>query len=399
MAKKKEELTDELTDQPENESVEIDAQEIMESVKLKPDDGTPLKSASKDLYEEFNAFLKKRADIDQDTGVIDFIPSGIQLLDAILGGGFPIGALSMIIGQPGSGKSMLAFQILASAQRKYEGNLLGAVLDSEESTTQIRLAQLGVVNPRINPYRELTVEKVFKYLEALSLFKREKEILDVPSVVVWDSVANTLSEKEFEAEDPNAVIGYKARLLSMLVPKYVSKCTKSNICWIAVNQLRDKIKMGIFPEEKELKFMKGQKTLPGGNVLKFNAFHLIDIKVSKIVDPDKYGFEGVEAKVRCIKNKAFTPNIEITMIGSFTNGFSNFWTNYQMLIDTKRLNSGAWNHLINLPDKKFRTKDAETLYNSDPEFVDAFDAAVDEAIKTEYIKKYNPEAFQDDNKE
>jgi RecA/RadA recombinase len=321
------------------------------------------------------------------------------LLDAILGGGFPVGAFSMIVGLPASGKSTLAFQTLANAQKVNQGKILAAVLDSEEATTQVRLAQLGVVNPRINPHRSLTVEKVFKYLEALSLFKAEKNILELPSVVIWDSIANTLSEKEFEAEDPNTVIGYKARLLSMLVPKYVSKCAKGKICWIAVNQLRDKIQMTPFPQENELKFMKGGKTIPGGNILKFNAFHLVEVKVSKPLDPSKVGFDGVEVKVRCVKNKAFAPNIEIKLLGSFTNGFSNFWTNYQLLVDTKRLNAGAWNYLVNLPEKKFRTKDAEHLYETDPEFVDAFDDAVSDAIQTDYIDKYDPKIKRDDSEE
>ena len=79
------------------------------------------------------------------------------------------------------------------------------------------------------------------------------------------------------------------------------------------------------------------------------------------------------------------------MVGSFTTGFSNFWTNYNFLKLTKRLNSGAWNFLVSLPDKKFRTKDAPELYNTDDEFKVAYDTAVKEAIQTEIIEKYNPE--------
>ena len=355
------------------------------------------KDKTKKLYEEFSSFLETKADITADIGEKDTISTGIDLLDAILGGGFGVGALSIIVGQPGSGKSMLAIQTLAQAQRQYKGNLLGAFLDSEEATTVFRLANLGVKYPKLKPYVDITVEKVFKFLEGLSVFKQEKKMVDIPSVVIWDSIANTLSQKERETEDPNQVIGYKARLLSILIPKYVAKCAQNNICFLAVNQLRDVLKIDRFAPAKDLKFMTASKDMPGGNVLKFNAFQLTEMKVKTAIAPgatedsNKYGFEGIIVKLKCVKNKLFQPNVEIELVGSFVSGFSNFWTNYNFLKSTKRLNSGAWSYLVALPDKKFRTKDALELYNTDEDFRKAYDAAVKEAINTEIIEKYNPE--------
>ena len=58
---------------------------------------------------------------------------------------------------------------------------------------------------------------------------------------------------------------------------------------------------------------------------------------------------------------------------------------------TKRMNTGAWNHLVSLPDKKFRTKDAYTLYKEDETFRNAYDEAAREAIQTEIIDKYSQE--------
>ena len=143
--------------------------------------------------------------------------------------------------------------------------------------------------------------------------------------------------------------------------------------------------------------MSASKDMPGGNILKFNAFQLVEMKVKSAIAPGatndsaKYGFEGVIVKLKCVKNKLFPPNIEIEVVGSFTTGFSNFWTNYNFLKETKRLKSGAWNFLIALPDKKFRTKDAPELYATDDEFKKGYDAAVKEAINTEIIEKFNPE--------
>jgi len=394
----------------EDKIVDVDPQEILKSVELKVDaeEETPTvvekpkkkkkpivdeKSEVDSLYEEFSSFLEDKVDMKPDTGVKSVIPTGMDLLDAVLGGGLAIGALDIIVGQPGSGKSMLAIQTLAQAQKIYkdEPNFIGHFLDSEEATTTIRLANLGVRRPKIKPYSDITIEKVFKFLEGLCLFKEKKKIIDVPSVIIWDSIANTLAEKEREADDVNSVIGYKARMLSILIPKYVARCAQYNIAFIAVNQLRDVLSIGQFAAPKDLKFMSTTKDMPGGTVLKYNGFHLIEMKVKSAITADKYGFDGVIDKVKCVKNKLFPPNIEVEIVGSFTTGFSNFWTNYNFLANTKRLNTGAWNYLANMPEKKFRTKDAENLYNTDEAFKAKYDESVKEAIQTEIIDKYSPE--------
>jgi RecA/RadA recombinase len=399
----KENINDEIKDIDADEifkSVELNVEETKEDDTVLPELATPMieipkievdDTEAKALYAEFSDFLEDKVEMTVDTGVKQVIPTGIDTLDAILGGGLAIGALDIIVGQPGSGKSMLAIQTLGQAQRQFSGELIGAYLDSEEATTAIRLSNLGVRFPRIRPYPDITVEKVFKFLEGLCLFKEKKKIKHIPSVVVWDSIANTLSEKEREATDVNSVIGYKARMLSILIPKYVARCAQYNISLIAVNQLRDVLSIGQFSAPKDLKFMSATKDMPGGTVLKYNAFHLLEMKVKSVLKPEMYGFDGVINKVKCVKNKLFPPNIEIEIVGSFTTGFSNFWTNYNFLKETKRLSAGAWNYLVSMPDKKFRTKDAETLYHTDTKFKEKFDESVEEAIRIEIVEKYNPE--------
>lgn len=345
---------------------------------------------TQDLYMEFNSFLEDKTEIKSDSGIKDTIPTGIDLLDTILGGGFAIGSMGVITGNPGSGKSMIAIQSMGAAQKKYNGNILVSMLDSEEATTTIRMSNLGVKNPKIKPYNDITVEKVFKFLEGMCLYKEMKGIIDTPSVIVWDSVANTLSQREREVEDINSVIGYKGRLLSLLIPKYVSKLSMYNICLIAINQLRDVIQIGPFVPAKELKFMSQGKTMPGGNSFKFNAFHLIEMKTKETVTRDKFGYDGYFAEVFCVKNKLFPPNIKINLAGNFTTGFSNFWTNFRFLADNKRIITGAWNYIADLPQVKCRTKDMQDTYNTNPTFKEAFDKAVKETLQTEIIEKFNP---------
>ncbi len=342
----------------------------------------------KKLYEEFNSFLEQKTDDKKDDSLNKLtIPTGIDLLDTILGGGFAVGALNVIVGMPGSGKSMILGKLISNAQKIYNGDIVTIYLDSEESTTNERLFRLGVQHPRITPKHDVTVEFLFKNLETLCLFKDKEKIIDRPSLVCWDSIANTLSEKERETDDPNSVIGYRARMFSILIPRYVAKCSKYNICFMAVNQLRDVLSIGPMGGPRDLKFLSSTKQVPGGQTLKFNTFQMVELKTKGITEIDKQGFNGIINSAKCVKNKLFPCNIEIKIIGNFVRGFSNFWSNYEFLKETKRLNTGAWNYLSNLPDKKFRTKDVTELYKDDKVFKEAYDKEVKDAIKSEIIER------------
>jgi len=402
-------VTDDLVEETTQPST-VEVEEMMKSVEVKKrgpkkkDLPTPeeektltekeavdtLDSKTKDLFHEFNAFIEDKADVIQDTGVKETIPTGIDVLDAFMGGGFAVGTLGVVVGQPGSGKSMIAIQAIGASQKKFKGNCLAAYLDSEEATTTIRMANLGVRYPKLKPYTDMTVEKVFRFIEGLCLFKEEKKIIDTPSIVVWDSIANTLSQKEREIEDINQAIGYRGRMLSVLIPKYVAKLSMYNICLVAVNQLRDVIQIGPFAAAKDMKFMTTGKEMPGGNALKFNAFHLMEMKVKNVANKEKVGFDGFISEIKFVKNKLFPPNIKFDIVGDFVTGFNNFWTNYTFLVDNGYIQSGAWNFLVQNPTKKFRTIQALEMYNSDQAFKEVFDNSVKEAIQKEIVDKYNP---------
>jgi RecA/RadA recombinase len=356
------------------------------------------------LYGQFSSFIENNTDLKEDTGVKGIVPSNLKLLNAILGGGFALGTLNTIVGNPGCGKSMVVIQTLASAQKYFKRNVLVAFLDSEYSTTTIRLANLGVRYPEIRPFSEsgtklLTVEKFFQFLEGACQHKEEHNLIDVPYVIGWDSIANTLTQKEIESSDPKEVVGYRARVYSLLIPKYVAKCSQYNISILSVNQLRDQVDMGRFPKPSDLKFMSQEYTVPGGKALKFNAFHFLEMRQANMhkKEIEKYGFEGLMSEIMCVKNKLFRPKLPIRIIGDFNTGFSDFWTNYVYLVDNKWIEPGSWNTLINYSSKKFRTKEAEELYKTDKDFRQAYDEAVDSVID-EHIIKPNIVKFDDEEK-
>jgi hypothetical protein len=153
--------------------------------------------------------------------------------------------------------------------------------------------------------------------------------------------------------------------------------------------------MGQFSPRKDLKFISQGKTIPGGQILKFNAFQLIEMNVKNALNEEKHGFNGIMCDVKIVKNKLFAPNLVVNILGDFVRGFSNFWTSYSFLVETGRIKTGAWNFLMNTPEKKFRTKDAENMYEKDEGFKLAFDELVKDAIKIDIVEKHNPNLYED----
>jgi len=344
-------------------------------------------SAAKSLQEEFTEHLKATQGLVPDYSIRSTIPTGIDLLDVLMGGGAATGLLQ-IIGPPGSGKSALAAKVIATSQRKFKTLTHSVYMDGEDSTDKKRLIQLGVTQPELDPYTRLSVESIFKSVEGMCTFKEAREqLIDVPWAMVWDSIANTHTEAALHETDPNKVTGLKARILSHLLPIYVPKMNEFNISLIAVNQLRDKIDMGVFKTPSDLQFLVNKK-IPGGWASLFNSIQILYIKPVGHIDGE-YGFYGSRVKCKLVKNKLFTPNIEFNMIFSFERGFSNFFTNYELLKKTKRIKmGGSWGTLSSYPDKKFQQKNVINVYNENEEFREAFNNDVKDVLKTEYLDVY-----------
>lgn len=368
------------------ESSVIVTDEDKEKLKKKKEKKLTADEEIQQLSSDLAAFISDKIDIDQGEGNIERFPTGIDVLDAIAGGGFGVGTFTQIVGNPGTFKSALLGSIIAAGQKKFDGRMLVTFHDSESAMTRERLSQLGVRKPEINPYDDVTVESIFKTIEAISAFKKSRDIVDVPSLIAWDSIANTSTEKERTTDDINQTIGLKARLLSGLFPRYLPKMRANKISLIAVNQLREKLDMGQFSAPADLAHM-GNKDVPGGQAVKFNSFHLLFLRGRGDLKYDQYGINGIKLEAFFVKNKFFRPYVPVILLVDFNTGVSNFWTNYNFLVDNKRLTAGAWNSLLAYPDKKFRTKDAPEVYKTDKKFKDIFDKEVRETIQREIVDR------------
>ncbi|NPA99901.1 MAG: hypothetical protein GXO10_00840 [Crenarchaeota archaeon] len=310
----------------------------------------------------------------------EFISTGLDTLDFILGGGFPVGQYTLIVGHPGSAKSTLVCRACHELEKKYKEKAFTIYIDTEQSMSVTRLKQLGVTQASI--VNGVSIEQVFAYLTKIDAFKNDAGLSDIPSIFVWDTCANTMSAKELDKiTDPNSSLGWRARLLSFWIPKMLPLIYRSKIAVVIVNQLRDKIDSGFAASPTDLKYLSHSKNIPGGNALKFNAFTLIELKDRGKV-PDTYGFPGAIIEIKTVKCKSFPANVRLNVVLDYRTGFNRFWSNVHFLKEKNQLvGSGASTYLKEYPDMRTKTRLLEHTYNKDPKFKAAFDEVLQKTLQ------------------
>ncbi|MFW6002230.1 MAG: ATPase domain-containing protein [archaeon] len=385
-------VNDELTKVVSSEDIENKEEKVLTSEYAKNIDRT-YEDDSKKLQDDLNNFLKSsQLGGELSTELTKFtVPTGIDLLDTISGGGLGT-KFVQLVGNPGCGKSALAAKVIATTQRKYPGKFLCTYLDTEDSMTSDRLAQLGVTYPRIVPRSSLNLEDVFQIIKGFCNYK-EKNGVDTPSIIVWDSLANTIPAAVESGADDS--IAQRARIFSKHLPQYVKMMNKYGVLVLTINQMRTNIQTHPYAgSTQSLKYLNNSEAIPGGMAVEHNSFQLYKIKQKKDLESETYGFRGFLCVIKAVKNKLFAPNIEVTLAFDYNRGFSNFWTNYFLLDEMKYITGKAWKSLINF-DKNFRIGNAPKMYKENPEFKKCFDSHVKSALK-QIVDKYETKEMSDD---
>jgi recombination protein RecA len=218
---------------------------------------------------------------------VESIPTGSLALDAALGiGGVPRGRIVEIYGPESSGKTTLALQIIAEAQR---AGGVAAFVDAEHALDPAYAARLGVAIDDILISQPDTGEQA---LEITDMLVRSGAI----DVIVVDSVAALVPRAELEGEMGDVTVGLQARLMSQAMRKLAGSLNRSQTTCIFINQLREKV--GVMFGSPE--------TTSGGRALKFYASIRIDIRR---IDSIKQGTDLVGNRVRAkvVKNKVAPP--------------------------------------------------------------------------------------------
>src|SRR5215218_252179 len=218
---------------------------------------------------------------------VSAISTGSISLDYALGvGGFPRGRICEIFGPESSGKTTIALQIIAEAQ-KVGG--MAAFVDVEHALDPLYARKLGVDIDNLLVSQPDYAEQA---LEITSVLISSGSI----DVLVVDSVAALVPKAELDGEMGDQFVGVQARLMSQAMRKLTGIVSKSNTCLIFINQIREKI--GVMFGNPE--------TTTGGRALKFYSSIRADIRrIAAIKDGDVV--TGNRTKVKIVKNKVAPP--------------------------------------------------------------------------------------------
>src|SRR5438874_6306481 len=218
---------------------------------------------------------------------IDAIPTGAISIDYALGiGGVPRGRVIEIFGPESSGKTTLALQVIAEAQ-KLGG--VSAFVDAEHALDATYAQKLGVDLDNLLVSQPDNGEQALEIVEVLI---RSNGV----DVVVVDSVAALVPKAEIEGEMGEAQMGLQARLMSHALRKLTGAISKSKTSLIFINQIREKI--GVMFGSPE--------TTPGGRALKFYSSCRIDVRrIGQLKEGEAVVGQRVRAKV--VKNKVAPP--------------------------------------------------------------------------------------------
>ncbi len=254
---------------------------------------------------------------------IGAIPTGSITLDIATGiGGFPRGRVVEIYGPESSGKTTLALNAIAQAQK---AGGVAAFIDAEHALDVAYAGRLGVRAEDLLVSQPDTGEQALEVAETLV---RSGAI----DIIVIDSVAALVPKAEIEGEMGDSLPGLQARLMSQALRKLTAAISKSQTTVVFINQIR--MKIGVMFGSPE--------TTSGGTALKFYASMRLDIRK---IDNLKEGQETVGGRVRVkvVKNKVAPPFRQAEFDVYFNEGISRVGELVDLGVDKGIVEkAGAW---------------------------------------------------------
>jgi recombination protein RecA len=279
----------------------------------KLDEGRGAKKTAKETAKEGLGFLEANptlrntlSQIEKEFGEGSIMPLGVEAqapiegissgslsVDLALGGkGFPRGRIIEVFGPESSGKTTLALHAVAAAQRSpgISGNGgVAAFIDAEHALDPSWAKKLGISLEKLLVSQPTSGEEAMHICELLI----KSNAVDI---IIVDSVAALVPQKELDGEIGDSFVGLQARLMSQTMRKLTGAIAKSKTTVIFINQIREKI--GVMFGSPE--------TTPGGRALKFYASCRIDVRrIGQLKDGEDV--VGQRVKVKVVKNKVAPP--------------------------------------------------------------------------------------------
>ena len=325
---------------------------------------------------------------DNPTEVKQWIPTGSRWLDSITVrgkyGGIPVGKITEIAGLSSAGKSFMAVQIAANAQKM---GMFVVYFDAESAIDPKFLVDAGV-----------DTDNNFLYVQAVSVEKTLETIEDTMGefpdnqfLFIWDSIAATSSEKEIESDfNPQSTMAVKPRIFAKAFPKLTIPLANQQCTLLLINQLKTNITRNV------AEAMTTPYIAPGGKAIGYFTsmrIWLTKRKAKAAYVTDNSGLRiGSEVKVKIEKSRFGTEGrtcgFKILWGGRVGIQDEESWLEAIRLSGSDRYRvSGGWYYLTDakgkehkfrssgwtekLKDKKFRTLVFEIM---DEEIIKKFDS-------------------------
>ena len=250
------------------------------------DDNPTLRNTLSQIEKEFGEGSIMPLGVDAQAP-IEGISSGSLSVDLALGGkGFPRGRIIEVFGPESSGKTTIALHSVAAAQR---AGGIAAFIDAEHALDPSWAKKLGISLESLLVSQPTSGEEAMQIAEMLI----KSNAVDI---IVVDSVAALVPQKELDGEIGDSFVGLQARLMSQTMRKLTGAIAKSKTTVIFINQIREKI--GVMFGSPE--------TTPGGRALKFYASCRVDVRrIGTLKDGEDV--VGQRVKVKVVKNKVAPP--------------------------------------------------------------------------------------------
>lgn len=294
-----------------------------DSMKPSPDKQKALDAALSQIERAFGKGSIMKLAGEQNQAQVEAISTGSLGLDIALGiGGLPRGRITEIYGPESSGKTTLALQVIAEAQ-KAGGTC--AIVDAEHALDPTYAKKLGV---NIDDLLISQPDAGEQALEIADTLVRSGAV----DVLVVDSVAALVPRAELEGEMGDSHVGLQARLMSQALRKLTGSISRSRCVVIFINQIR--MKIGVMFGSPE--------TTTGGNALKFYASVRLDIRrIGSIKDRETV--VGNQTRVKVVKNKMAPPFRQVEFDIMYGEGISKTGELVDLGVNGNLIEkSGAW---------------------------------------------------------
>ena len=323
---------------------------------------------------------------DNPTKVKDWIPTGSRWLDSIICrgriAGIPLGKITEIAGLSGTGKSFMATQIAANAQKM---GLFVVYFDAESAIDPSFLEAAGCDLSNLLYIQAVSVEKVLETIEELMDSYEDQKFL-----FVWDSIAATASEKEIESDyNPQSTMSVKPRIFGKAFPKLTIPLADRQCTLLLINQLKTNI-----DTRNPMNALVTPFVAPGGKAIEY--FCSLRVWLTKRKSKASFLTDGTglrigsEVKVKLEKSRFGTEGRECTFKILWSGGAAiqdkESWLTALKASGTSRLTvAGAWYTLTSSSGKAFKFQSKNWLLKLEN---GEFKQAVFDIMDEEIVKKF-----------